>query len=183
MKLNRIALATLMAVGVATAANAADQGSGKVTFVGSIIDAPCSIAPDSIDQTVQLGAVSNVVLANGGTNDGMSTPVSFNIELQDCSIATPGTGDKVTVTFSGAESIYAPGAGSLGLIGSAQGAYILMSQVDGTKVELNTATSPRTVGNGDNTLTFTAALKGAGASATIVPGSFQVPANFVLAYQ
>ncbi|MDI6978669.1 type 1 fimbrial protein, partial [Serratia sp. Se-RSBMAAmG] len=32
--------------------------SGKVTFTGSIIDAPCSIAPGSVDQTVSLGAIS-----------------------------------------------------------------------------------------------------------------------------
>lgn len=41
-------------------ANAADQGHGTVTFTGSIIDAPCSIAPESIDQTVNLGQISNV---------------------------------------------------------------------------------------------------------------------------
>ncbi|VXC36096.1 fimbrial protein [Pseudomonas sp. 8O] len=180
MKLNRIALATLMAIGVATAANAADQGSGKVTFVGSIIDAPCSIAPESLDQTVSLGAVSNAALANGGANDGESTPVSFNIELQGCSLGVAGQ-EKVSVSFNGAESGYAAGVGSLGLIGTASGAYIRLSQVDGQNITLNTATPPRTISVGDNTLTFQASLKGAGEP--IVPGSFQVPANFVLSYQ
>lgn len=181
MKLNRIALATLMVIGAATAANAADQGSGKITFQGSIIDAPCSIAPGSEEQVVKLGAVSNTLLANGGANDGESSPVSFNIELQDCSVAAAGTLDKVTVTFSGAESTYAAGAGSLGLIGTAGGAYIRLSQVDGANIKLNIPTAPRTISNGDQTLTFQASLKGAGQA--IVPGSFQVPANFVLAYQ
>ncbi|RSM23111.1 fimbria A protein [Aeromonas salmonicida] len=183
MKMNNIALATVMAMGLGMAsfANAADQGSGKVTFTGSIIDAPCSIAPGYDDQTVSLGAVSNVLLANGGANDGMSTPVSFDIELQDCVIATPGTKDKVQVTFTGAASSF--DADSLGLIGSAEGAYILMTQADSAKIKLNTPTSAQTVVNGNNTLTFGAALKGGGAGATIVPGSFQVPTNFVLAYQ
>lgn len=184
MKMNKIALATVMAMGLGMAsfANAADQGSGTVTFTGSIIDAPCSIAPDSMDQTVNLGAVSNVVLGANG-NTGVSTPVPFSIELQDCVVATPGSAPKVTVTFTGAESSLADGAGSLGMIGSAQGAYILMSQADGAKVELNVPTGEQTVSNGNNTLSFTAALKGGGAGATIVPGSFQVPTNFVLAYQ
>lgn len=43
MKLNKIMLATVLAFGVSSLANAADQGHGKVTFTGSIIDAPCSL--------------------------------------------------------------------------------------------------------------------------------------------
>ena len=45
MKLNQIMLAAVMAFGVSSLAHAAvkDQGHGKVTFNGSIIDAPCSI--------------------------------------------------------------------------------------------------------------------------------------------
>ena len=176
MKLNRIALATLMAIGVATAANAADQGSGKVTFVGSIIDAPCSIAPESLDQTVEMGAISNAALANGGTNDGVSPSVNFSIELQGCTLSTQNA---VAVTFTGAESSYA--AGNLGLIGTASGAYLQLSGVDGTAITLGTATAPQAIGNGNNTLSFSAALKGGGVA--IVPGDFQVPANFTLAYQ
>lgn len=168
--------ATLMA----GSAFAADQGAGKVTFTGSIIDAPCSIASTSVDQTIPLGAISNVVLAANG-NTGVSTPEPFKIELKDCVIATAGTKDKVTVIFTGAASDY--DADSLGLLGSAEGAYILMSQADGAKVKLNTATSAQTLINGDNTLSFTAALKGGGTGATIKPGSFQVPTNFVLSYQ
>lgn len=180
MKLNRIALATLMAIGVATAANAADQGSGKVTFVGSIIDAPCSIAPESLDQTVQMGAISNVALADGGA----SAPVAFSIELTDCAVPTAGVKDTVTVTFTGTESTYPAGAGSLGLLGSASGAFIELATADSTRVELNTATAARQIADGANaTLSFTAKLKGAGTGIDVVPGSFQVPANFVLAYQ
>ncbi|HDV9907157.1 TPA: type 1 fimbrial protein [Klebsiella oxytoca] len=158
----------------------ADQGAGKITFTGSIIDAPCSITAESADQTISLGAISNVALAANG-NTGVSTPEPFSIELKDCVIATAGTKDKVSVTFTGAASTY--DANSLGLIGTAEGAYILMSQSDGAKVALNTPTSAQTVGNGNNTLSFTAALKGGGSEATIKPGSFQVPTNFVLAYQ
>ena len=81
MKLNKIMLAAVMAFGVSTVANAAvkDQGHGKVTFSGSIIDAPCSIAPESLDQTVELGAISNVALKSGGK----STPRNFQIKLED----------------------------------------------------------------------------------------------------
>ncbi|WP_431224773.1 fimbrial protein [Serratia sp. L9] len=165
---------------MAGSAFAAGQGEGKITFTGSIIDAPCSLSSDSIDQTIPLGAISNVVLAANG-NTGVSSPEPFYIELKDCVIATAGTKDNVTVTFTGAASTY--DSDSLGLIGSAEGAYILMSQADGTKVALNTPTSAQTVINGNNTLSFTAALKGGGTGATIKPGSFQVPTNFVMTYQ
>lgn len=162
-------------------AYAANEGQGKITFTGSIIDAPCSIDPGSLEQVIPLGAVSSIALANNG-NTGVSEPQSFSIELKDCVIATVGTKDKVSVTFTGAASSY--DSTSLGLIGTAEGAYILMSQADGAKVTLNTPTSVQTVTNGtNNTLSFTAALKGGGASAEIKPGSFQVPTNFVLSYQ
>lgn len=36
MKLNKIMLATVLAFGVSSLANAADQGHGKVTFTGSM---------------------------------------------------------------------------------------------------------------------------------------------------
>jgi len=166
---------------MASTAYAANQGEGKITFTGSITDAPCSIAAGSLDQIIPLGAVSNVALAANG-NTGISTPEAFSIELKDCVIATKGTKDKVSVTFTGAASSY--DATSLGLIGTAEGAYILMSQADGAKVALNTPTAAQTVTNGTNsTLSFTAALKGGGEDAVIKPGSFQVPANFVLSYQ
>ncbi|AHG22481.1 fimbria A protein [Chania multitudinisentens RB-25] len=179
MKLNKIALATVMVMGMASVANAANQGEGKITFTGSIIDAPCSITADSADQSIPLGEVSNVALAANG-NTGVSTPKPFSIELKDCVIATAGTKDKVTVTFTGAASSY--DADSLGLIGTAEGAYILMSQADGSKVKLNTPTNAQTVKNGSNTLAFTASLKGGGTGATIKPGDFSVPTNFMLNY-
>lgn len=173
-------LIVLSMLGLAAVSSAhAAGGNGKVTFTGSIIDAPCSIAPGSIDQTVSLGAISNVALAAGG-NTGTSAAKNFSIELEDCVIATAGTKDKVTVTFTGAPSSY--DTESLGLIGSAEGAFIQLRDADGAKVKLNTATSGQTVINGNNTLTFAANLKGGGAGATIVPGTFQVPANFVLDY-
>jgi hypothetical protein len=45
---------TLLAVAMATlisgSAFADDQGTGKIKFKGVVIDAPCSIAPDSVDK-------------------------------------------------------------------------------------------------------------------------------------
>ncbi len=62
MKLNKLMLATAIAFSTASVAHAAptpNQGSGTVTFSGEIIDAPCSITPDSVDQTVPMGQISS----------------------------------------------------------------------------------------------------------------------------
>lgn len=52
-------------ISVSAFAAPANQGHGKVKFKGEIVDAPCSISADSIDQTVDLGQIANSVLAKG----------------------------------------------------------------------------------------------------------------------
>ncbi|HHQ6566074.1 TPA: fimbrial protein [Serratia fonticola] len=177
MKLNKIVLCVSLAMGVVSFANAADipdQGHGTVTFTGSIIDAPCSIHPDSIDQTVNLGQVSDVSLADGGT----STPKFFEIVLEKCNIENKA--QSVTATFNGATGGV---NGSLGMTGTAQGASIVLTDSVGTQIKLGEKTSAQAIQNGNNTLGFTAYLQGHGASTAIVPGDFKSVANFTLAYQ
>ncbi len=136
MKLNKIMLAAVMAFGVSTVANAAvkDQGHGKVTFSGSIIDAPCSIAPESLDQTVELGAISNVALKSGGK----STPRNFQIKLENCELTSkdPGKNNTVALTFSGSASDV--DAKLLGITGTAKGAGIAITDGAGATIELET---------------------------------------------
>ncbi|WP_028715591.1 fimbrial protein [Pantoea ananatis] len=161
---------------VASTAYAAKQGEGKITFTGSIIDAPCTISQDSIDQTVNLGQVSNVALSGGGK----STPKHFSIDLKGCSFGTPAAKNKVAVTFTGAESSAVKGL--LGITGSAQGAGVALTKGDGQMVKLGEPTTAQTMQNGNNTLDFAAYLQGATASNAIVPGDFTSVANFTLAY-
>ncbi len=174
MKLNKIMLATVLAFGVSSLANAADQGHGKVTFTGSIIDAPCSIAPESADQTVEMGQISNVALKNGGK----SAPRQFDIKLEQCDTSTLKT---VTTTFDGKAS--AANLDLLGIIGTASGASIAITDMASNPIKLGTATAPQTLNDGNNTLRFAAYLQGDGASATVVPGDFTAVADFKLAYQ
>ena len=176
MKLNKIMLAAVMALGVSSLAHAADQGHGNVTFSGSIIDAPCSIAPDSLDQTVELGAISNVALKNGGG----SNPRPFSIKLENCELTEAKK--SVALTFSGAKS--AADETLLGITGSAKGAGIAITDGAGTIITLGTPSKAQGLLNGSNTLAFSAYLKGASASnAVITPGDFQSVADFTLAYQ
>ena len=175
MNVKKIALAVAVISGFAMgAANAADQGHGTVTFTGSIIDSPCSIAPESVDQIVDLGQVSNVALKDGGT----STPVPFNIKLEQCDTTTLKT---VQATFTGAASAGNPDL--LGITGTAKGASIAITNGAGEVIVLGQASPAQTLQNGNNTLAFSAYLQGDGASATIIPGSFQSVTDFTLSYQ
>lgn len=183
MKLNKTVLCVSLALGITSFAHAADpvavkdQGHGTVTFTGAIIDAPCSIDPDTIDQTVNLGQISNVALAENG-NKGTSTPKNFEIRLEKCNIGDKGK--SVTATFTGA----AGGAdGLLGMTGSAKGASIAVADGSGKVIELGKPITAQTLQNGNNSLLFSAYLQGDGASASIVPGDFKSIANFTLAYQ
>lgn len=179
MKLNKIMMAALLAFGTVTAVNA-EQGSGTVTFTGSIIDAPCSILPGDADQTVDLGQVSNLQLDKGGS----STPKNFEIKLEGCTLSTA---KNVTTTFTGAEGAN----GLLGLTGTAKGASIAITDGSGTAIKLNQASKPQGLQNGKNSIRFSAYLVGDGkvpgsdpeAYVPIVPGEFKSVANFTLAYQ
>ncbi|MGV8576906.1 fimbrial protein, partial [Pseudomonas aeruginosa] len=74
--------------------------------------------------------------------------------------------------------------GLLALSGDAKGAGIAITDSAGKPIKLGTATTAQSLGNGNNTLSFSAYLQGSTASgATIVPGEFQSVADFTLAYQ
>ncbi|WP_368547362.1 fimbrial protein [Klebsiella pneumoniae] len=178
MKFTKIALAMGMGIalmsGIANAAS--DQGHGTVTFTGSIIDSPCSITPDTVDQTVNLGEISTKALANGGK----STPRPFDIKLENCDV-TSLTDKTVTTTFTGTESTELPGY--FAIAGSASGASIAITNDDGSNIKLGNTSSPSIIQDGNNTLRFAAYLQGNGAQATVIPGDFTSVANFTLAYQ
>nr|WP_314266596.1 fimbrial protein [uncultured Moellerella sp.] len=174
MKINKVVLSLSLAFGIATFANAADQGHGTVTIYGAIIDAPCSISSDTANQEVSLGSVSNVALKNGGK----SAPQSFDIKLDQCD---PTTLKTVTTTFTGAKSPVDPDL--LGITGTASGASVAITDLASNVIKLGTPTTAHDLSDGDTTLRFSTYLQGDGASATIKPGNFSAVAEFKLAYQ
>lgn len=169
MKTALLSLGLLM--GSASVAYAAD---GTVTFTGSVHSGACSIKPESVDQSVHLGAIAKHQLQAGGKSE--ARPV--RIELEGCDL-TGLTDNTVTTTFTGAPSTVVPGA--IGTVGGAGGVGIMMTH--GSKpIELGVPTTPQAIAVGDNTLEFGAYVQGA-ATGTIVPGNFSAVTNFTLAYQ
>lgn len=177
MKLNQV----LMAGGVvALCVASATAQANTVTFNGSIIDAACSISPESVDQSVDLGQVANAALKNGG----QSTPKQFSIKLEDC-VLDDKTG--VAVTFDGVEG---EASGSLALTGMAKGADIMLADQSGTQVQLGKASKLQNLTDGANKVIFNAYLQGqpevtaeTGDYPTIVPGDFSSVTTFTLSYQ
>lgn len=181
MKLNKIMMAAVLAFGASSMmAQAANQGSGSVTFTGEIIDAPCSIAPNNIDQTIPLGQISNLSLKDGRESE-VKEP--FTIKLEDCTTSTFKT---VHTTFTG-EAGGADGTDkkmlALGSGSTAKGASIVITD-RGTPIELGTKTAGSDIILPDTTLEFKAFLKGNGGGLdTITPGAFTSVVNFALSYQ
>lgn len=173
-----IAGAVAMAV-VSFGANAAPQGQGKVTFNGTVVDAPCGIDAQSADQSIDFGQVSKVLLNNGGT----STPKSFDIKLTDCDITNYKAGNKagtVSLTFSGVQA----GTDMLQTVGSTNTA-ILITDPHGKAVKFDgaTATGVSSLVDGDNTIHFTALVKKDTSGGDVAEGAFSAVANFNLTYQ
>ncbi|MGF6192849.1 fimbrial protein [Serratia sp. 2723] len=180
MKLNKFMVAAI-ALGFVSAANAVstDAGHGTIEFYGSIIDAPCSIAPGDDNQRIPMGEISKSTLEGGNT----SIPENFYIHLENCD-ATALT--KVTATFTGPGS--AGNAELFGITGTAKGASLAITDGSGTLIKAGQPTAPQLIQDQTNILNFSAYLQGdmgvdGKTPAEIVPGDFSTTTTFTLAYQ
>ncbi|AZE90392.1 P pilus assembly protein, pilin FimA [Pseudomonas orientalis] len=170
-KMKTVLLSVGLLAGSMSMAHAAD---GTVTFIGSVHSGACSIKPDSVDQTVRLGAIAKHQLQAGGKSEARRVL----IELEGCDLAGL-TDNTVTTTFTGAPSTVVPGA--IGTVGGAGNLGIMMTH-GGDLVKLGVPTNPQAISVGDNTLEFGAYVQGA-ATGDIIPGDFSAVTNFTLAYQ
>lgn len=183
MLLSVVATALLSGVSFNVLADDPNQGSGKITFKGEVIDAPCSIAPGDEDQTINLGEVANKVLNNGQK----SLPVDVTVHLQDCILSDgANTVDKVKITFSSA-SVDANDSSLLkntleGNIGGATNVGVRLVKSDNTNVTLGmpiVINFPTT--NAYQELNFKARMESPTKTATT--GNVQAQANYVLDYK
>lgn len=76
-----VATASVSMVGATLSLPALADNATNVYFKGEIVEAACGLAPDSIDQTIELGQHPTHIFKAKGDR---STPVSFNIKLTDC---------------------------------------------------------------------------------------------------
>lgn len=188
--MKKLAIATLVLGAMSTSVFAAEGGTGKITFNGSIIVSPCSIAPGNEEQNIPLGQISNVTLENGG----MSTPQPFSIKLDGCALnatykGTNDEGEAIDIPYNNTVSIQFNGTpwmngttntGLIRLTGEGQGAGVKLMTPAGTKINIGSTVTQNFVA-GDNELRFQAALEGVKGTA-VTPGQFDAVTNFVLTY-
>lgn len=176
--MKKIILATLASGLMSSSVFAADMGHGKVSFTGSIITAPCSISPKTINQTVELGQIADSTLAGGGK----STPTTFDVSLLNCTKATVKNG--VQLVFSGAAAAFDATKKTLGIAGTASGAGVQITNGAGEVITLGKASPFQLIQDGNNTLRFAAYLIGnPNKDIVVTAGEFSSVADFTLNYE
>ncbi|MGK3141803.1 fimbrial protein [Pantoea sp. C2G6] len=181
--MKKIQLAVVLGMALASgSALAAGQGSGTVHFTGEIIDAPCSITADTVEQTVDLGQVSSSALKAGGK----STPKPFSIKLEDCDVSSL-TKKTVTATFTGKAATFDTTSTLLAIAGTASGAAVAITDDNSANIKFGTPSLAYTFSSDSKEaeLQYSAYLQGAADNSTypIVAGAFTSTANFTLAYE
>ncbi|HCM62167.1 MAG TPA: fimbrial protein [Morganella sp. (in: Bacteria)] len=192
MKLTKLVLGTVVAStlslsnSVFAADKPIDQGHGKVNFHGFIIDAPCSISPESVDQTVELGQIATATLKQNGAK-GESSAQTFQIELVDCDLSYFDDKDdaKSTVNLKFTGSTIDGDDSTLAITGQAKGAGVRIMDKDNSKLIRfgETTNSAYKLQDGQNSLQFAAYVRGLGKADAIVPGEFFAVTNFTLTYE
>lgn len=153
----------------------AAASTGTVSFEGTIKAAACTISSDSADQTVNFNEIDLSDLT-ANNNTGVTPIVSFDINLQGCAGA-----NAVTATFTGTPATGVTGA--LAITGTARNACIVLFNKDGTRLLIDTISTPQAIAAGNNTLKFGAAVSGLGLGDAPVPGAFSATSTFALQYQ
>lgn len=196
--LNKLILASAISciAGSAWAVDAppvgSDLGHGTLHITGSVINAPCSIAPGDESIDVPLGQVANKVLESGA---GYSLTQPITIHLQNCDLAEQtvpdGNGNntvypaysKVVVKFAGSSD--ATNAELYANSGSAKGVGIRLIDTMAGSVPLNANTSSADIGltPGDNVLQFGARLERIADATAVSTGTVSADVTYAMEYK
>ncbi|EPW1927958.1 fimbrial protein [Escherichia coli] len=152
------------------------QGKGVINFKGSVIDAPCGIAPESADQSIDFGQISKAHLEA----TGISVKKNLDIKLVNCDAAELAKTGSVKVSFTG--TTINGQSQELGTAGDT-GTAVVVSEASGSLVSFDgTANVATKLQEGDNTLRYSSWVKKA-TSGTLKEGDFTAVANFNLTYE
>jgi len=187
MKMKTLALASIAAFGLVSAAAQADTpttpvattvNGGTVHFKGEVVNAACAVDAGSADQTVQLGQIQSSTLQGAGSS---SSAVGFNIKLAGCDL-TNGT-TKASILWAGDQG---DDNTTLALQGSTAGGAknvgIQILDSTGKPVTINgTTATVTTLVTGTNVLPFQARYYSSKGGAQA--GSANADATFKVQYQ
>lgn len=182
MKLRLLALTALASATLSGFAFAdvppGSQGNGEIMFKGSVIKAPCGLAPgeDGDNQNIDMGQIADAQLRTVG----YGKPQSFKINLIGCSFDPLATAEtSVNVRFDGMS--VGGSNGFLGVTGDAKGLAIRLLDSANKHVKMGATSDNYSLRTGDNSLLFSAqAVKLDGED--IVAGTYSAMASFSLTY-
>jgi major type 1 subunit fimbrin (pilin) len=160
---------------VTTPAHAAD---GNINFNGKLIAAPCSIATESKDQTVDMGAVATNAFSQKGDR---ASPKSFQLKLTQCSDAASAA----TVRFDGTSTPEDPGVLAVGdganAANNATGVGIELADASGQRIAVADDSPSIALVKGDNTLNFRARY--VAVQDAVTAGQANATSQFTINYQ
>ncbi|EAS1760768.1 fimbrial protein [Salmonella enterica] len=165
-----------------------DGGSGKITFTGDVIAAPCAIKAEDVDKQVDLGEVPASYINSQGHSDA----VDSSIHLVDCDLPNSDNGQgstitKVDVTFT-SSAVTTEGESLLSntMTGGATGVGVRLLDGTGQNITLSTPKEITLVqASSEQTLPFQAYMELVdGTKATpATPGAVASNATYVLSYK
>ena len=167
-------VAASMASGVMMNAQAdtTTVSGGTVNFVGQVVNAACSVAADSVDQTVILSQVRTVKLTQSGMLANQKE--DFNIKLEDCDTTVS---QNAAVIFNAQQDATQPGAmANTAGAGSAQNVALQLFGPDGKNLDLGTTSSAIGLINGENIIPLSVDYIAA------TPGNVASTATFQMVY-
>lgn len=171
-----LALLLLLAVDIFTPLQASDQGHGRVSMEGSIIDTPCAIDVASQDQTIEMATVPVSDIVRNGS--GPAQP--FSIQLVNCTLASAAAKQSefshFLVTFDGSterDNLF-------GVNGEARGVGLQIADATGSVAIPGQPMSAGELQPGDMNLNYTLRLMGN--HQALVAGSYRTTVRFKLDY-
>lgn len=183
MKLNKLSLAILFATSTISTSVLAAGNTGELHFTGQVVNSPCNIESDSLNQEVPFGQLSRASLEAGNAAEK-----NIAIKLKDCNFNefTKGTDDKwvpvkdIKITFGG-KNYVGTKKEFLAVTGTASniGIQIKDFNFDEAKSVLNQIRNQQ----GENVLEFTALAKRVDGTAPVTEGEFSSIADFKIAYE
>lgn len=183
MKTLTVAMLAMAAfAGVSTAHAAASStvvSGGTVHFTGEVVNAACSVSPDSADQTVKLGQVRAASLSSAGA---VANQKQFSIDLADCDTTVSST---ASVSFNGpatpaGDALAVSSITTAGVAATNVGIQILDNMGTVVKPNSNVGTTAFTLHDGTNSIPLTAQFVSTDGGATA--GAADADATFNIEY-
>lgn len=170
-----VAATMASAVTMNAQAESTTVSGGSVNFVGQVVNAACSVAADSVDQTVILSQVRTVKLTESGMLANQKE--DFHIKLEDCDTTVS---QNAAVIFNAQQDATQPGAmANTAGAGSALNVALQLFGPDGKKLDLGTTSSAIGLINGENIIPLSVDYIATGAA---TPGNVASTATFQMVY-